>query len=414
VRLAARDEVIEQVRASMRFTDRGLTIDSLSAVQTGRQRQPGTVRGSGEAHFTGNTLQDYRFQLQLRNFTAVDPAVYVANLDGDFTVTNGPRVRGQVLPLVTSDNVRVHQAVIFYDFSNQSQQQVVEQSTTPLQWVYDVNLTAKNNLRWTPSEADIEFSADLRVQQTPDSMLVYGDLNALRGWYDFFNNRFTIQQADLSFDDVEGLDPVLTIVATTNLPAVAVAVDANENTGGYKVTATISGRSKAPDISFTSDPATLDEAQILQALTVGNPGTTAGRSVAVRGSIDTYLTRQLNRQLSGELQKVFKGYVDQVEIDREGGLFAGNGDIYVSVNSPITSNLSVRYKEYLPGTSRTGTELTPSSVDLFDRDIQAEYRLNRFIYLTSGVAQRRSATNSPNSVPSGPEYNVAIRARWEY
>jgi hypothetical protein len=136
--------------------------------------------------------------------------------------------------------------------------------------------------------------------------------------------------------------------------------------------------------------------------------------VAVRGSIDTYLTRQLNRQLSGELQKVFKGYVDQVEIDREGGLFAGNGDIYVSVNSPITSNLSVRYKEYLPGTSRTGTELTPSSVDLFDRDIQAEYRLNRFIYLTSGVAQRRSATNSPNSVPSGPEYNVAIRARWEY
>jgi hypothetical protein len=227
--------------------------------------------------------------------------------------------------------------------------------------VYDVNLTAKNNLRWTPSEADIEFSADLRVQQTPDSLLVYGDLNALRGWYDFFNNRFTIQQADLSFDDVEGLDPVLTIVATTNLPSLAGPLDAGENTGGYKVTATITGRSKAPDISFTSDPATLDENQILQALTVGSLGKPGGASVAVRGSIDTYITRQLNRQLSGEMQKVFKGYVDQVEIDREGGLFAGNGDIYVSVNSPITSNLSVRYKEYLPGTSRTGTELTPSN-----------------------------------------------------
>src|SRR5262249_35390213 len=150
----------------------------------------------------------------------------------------------------------------------------------------------------------------------------------------------------------EGLDPTLNIVATTNVPAIAVA-DAGENTSGYKVTVTITGRSKQPDIQFASDGnPPLDEGQILQALTVGALGTTPGPPAAVPSSIDTYFTRQLNRQLSGEMQRLFKGYIDQVEIDREGGLFAGNGDIYVSVNSPITSNLSVRYKEYLPGTSR--------------------------------------------------------------
>jgi len=43
--------------------------------------------------------------------------------------------------------------------------------------------------------------------------------------------------------------------------------------------------------------------------------------------------------------------------------------------------------------------------------VEAEYRVNRFIYLTSGVSRRRVATNA---LAPTTDYNVNLKARWEY
>jgi autotransporter translocation and assembly factor TamB len=351
---------------------------------------------------------NYEFKLAMQNFTAVDP-LYIATFDGDFVVSEGPVIHGQMVPFVWSDDVRLQRAVVFYDFTKPNEGALVEASTRPLQWVYDLHVKAKNNLRWTPSDADIEFDADLFVRQSPDTLLLFGDLHALRGWYDFLSTRFTITQANLTFDDVGGLDPLVDVIATTRFSAVPSS--GTEASQRYTVTVTIQGRSKEPTIEFASDPATLDEARILQQITIGAGGG-AGVAAGIGGSLDSYLTRQLNRQLSGEMQRVFRGYLNELEINREGGLFSGEGDVVMTVGGQIAPNLGLRYQQRI--TSGTNTEVSPvAQSDLFDRNIEAEYRLNRFISLTSGLVQRR-ATGSTASASPTSEYNVGLRARWEY
>jgi hypothetical protein len=76
----------------------------------------------------------------------------------------------------------------------------------------------------------------------------------------------------------------------------------------------------------------------------------------------------------------------------------------------------------LPGLARpgapgdlTGAARATNQVEqgLLERDLQAEYRINRFFYITTELAQRRplSVSTLPTLVP---EFNVNLKARWEY
>lgn len=407
MRLAGREELFEQARARLTLGSREITLDSLTAVQASRGRDPGQIWGRGVVRLDGLRLRDYDFTLSMRNVTAIEPGVYLANFDGDFAVARGPRVNGATLPLVTSDNVTVRQAVILFDFTRQTEVEQVEASTQPLYWLYRMHVTAVNNLRWTPPDADIEFSADLTVEQTPDSLLLYGEMSALRGNYWFLANRFNVQQADLTFDNVNGLDPVLDAVATTRI--VTAAADPSRPPVPYTVTVNLQGRSSEPSIEFTSDPDELDEAQMLRELTLGAPGADLGGVVG--DPLDSYLSRQLSRQLSGELGRLFGQYLNEIEVSRQsGGLLTGAGDLVVGVGTQINPNLSLRLWQRVPGTYREPG--TTGAIDLFEREIEAEYRLNRFFRVTSGYTQPRATTASSST--SKPSFHVSLKARWEY
>jgi hypothetical protein len=310
--------------------------------------------------------------------------------------------------------VRVRRAVVLYDFTRQTETQAVAASTEPLFWVYRLHLTANDNVHWKPSDADIEFSADLIAEQTPDSLLLYGDLTALRGTYYFLANKFNVDRANLSFDNVGGVDPTLDVQATTQISTTPNDPPGpNDQAVKYDITVAITGRSREPAITFTSSPTGLDEARILRELTLGGP--TRGLGSVVGDPLDSYLTRQLNRQLSSELSHAFNGWVSEWELSREsGGLFTGSGDVVVGVGSQINRNLAVRYKQRVPGTTRAETVPATAAQDLFERDMEAEYRLNRFFSVTSAVAQRRSLNGAGSSVTAAPTFNVDLRARWEY
>src|SRR4029453_16669058 len=98
----------------------------------------------------------------------------------------------EVLPHITSDNVEMRRAVILWDFTRQSQADVIQASTQKLFWTYRIHLHATDNLRWQPADGDIEFSADLNLEQRPDKLVMFGDMTALRGTYWFLSNRFNI------------------------------------------------------------------------------------------------------------------------------------------------------------------------------------------------------------------------------
>jgi hypothetical protein len=134
--------------------------------------------------------------------------------------------------------------------------------------------------------------------------------------------------------------------------------------------------------------------------------------------LDSYVTRMINAQLSPLLSRTFLRDVGQWQVEREqGGLFSGRGDVFVTVAHQFNPRVQVSYKQRVPGFERPGAEALSVSgsteLGLLERNVAAEYRINRFFYVTTELAQRRLQTSAapPTLVP---EFNVNLKARWEY
>ncbi len=415
VRMAGREEVLEGVSADLTLDETRITLDTMTARQRTRQGAPGLVSARGVVDLKGLTLKDYRFDLHLRDFTALESGVYAALFDGDFAVTDGRKVNGATLPLVVG-NAELRRAVVLFDFANQSQVQQVAAATQPLYWLYRIQLNATDNLRWQPSDADIEFSADLRLEQTPDSLIIYGDMSALRGSYYYLSSKFRMDRVNLTFDNVGGVNPKLDILAVTRVPKSALtggrgpSLSSSDERGSEDITVTITGRANEPVMEFSSESGA-DEPQVLKALTYG-PVLTEKPVRAGVDFADNWVTRNLNRQLSDDLSRVFQGYLRDWELAREsGGLFQGEGDVVLGVTSQLTRKIDLRYRQRLPGSARPTANLTTTP---FERDVAAEFRINRFFYITSELIQRRTLTSTSGAAPTAPEFNLNLKARWEY
>jgi hypothetical protein len=325
-------------------------------------------------------------------------------------------------------DVTLRGARVLFDFANQSETQQLAARTQPLYWTYRIRLLANSNLRWQPPDGDIEFNADLTLEQTERTLDIFGDLSAIRGTYDFLSNRFNVVVADLTFDNVGGVNPTLDIEATTRVVPVLRTANSAElqpgvgnDTRVHLVTVRITGRAATPTITFESDPADWDQPTILSQLTVGRflgGGTVASQ---LSNPLDSYVTNMINAQLSPLLSRTFLRDVGQWKLERQqGGLFGGQGDIFVTVAHQFNPRVQVIYSQRLPGFERPGaadlgssTGATSIEQGLLERNVAAEYRINRFFYISTELAQRRlqSSTALPALVP---EFNVNLKARWEY
>ncbi|MBI5708684.1 MAG: translocation/assembly module TamB domain-containing protein [Candidatus Eisenbacteria bacterium] len=410
--VTGREERLEDIHAAFHFDQAHMTMDTLFA----RSGDRGTVRGRGVIDLSGLRLRDYRFDLAMRDFTTIEAGFYAAEFDGDLAVTKGPRVNGQTLPLVTGD-VRVKEARVDFDFANQSETEQLAATTQPLIWTYRIHLTASHNLRWQPPDGEIEFSGDLTLEQTEKALSIWGDLRAIRGTYDFLSNRFAVRKADLTFDNVGGVNPVLDVEATTRIvPAAATPSGEGFATAApeavpHTITVRITDRAAHPHIAFASDPGDWGEAAILRELTVGR--LLEGSAQGIGDPLDNYLTRKINEQLSPFLSKTFLHDVGQWQLARQqGGLVLGQGDVIVTVAHQVTPQVQLVYQQRLPGFERT-PPVAGTINRTFERNVTAEYRINRFFYITTELAQRRALSASTAS-SSVPDFNVNLKARWEY
>jgi hypothetical protein len=408
VRPAGREEILEGVYADLHFDEAGIQLDSLTA----HQGRTGRVWSKGVARMNGFTVKDYKFDLRMRDFASSQEGLYALLFDGDFSVMNGPPVLGQPLPQVVGD-VQVKRGVIEFDFANQSEVQKRAATTEPLYWTYKIHLGASSNLRWRPPDGDMEFDADLDLEQTPDSLLIYGEMHLVKGHYFFLSNRFNVTQADLTFDNQKGVDPTLDIIAETRLkPSRGELAQGGSFSGSSQapenIYARLTGRSSSPVIELTSSSG-WDQKQILGELTYGR---FTGEGVSPTDPVQNYLTRQISNQLSSELAKLFNDGINQWEVERDQGeLFNGGGAIVMSVGGDINNRTSWLYRQRIPGLDRPNTT-TGISSSLFDRDVEVEYRLNRFIYATTELTQHR--VSQVVAGQNNTEFNVNLKARWEY
>lgn len=413
LRLAGREELLEHVNASFRLDESRISLDTLTA----RQGERGRVQAHGVVEVSGQGVKGYTFQLTMRDFTTVETGLYAAQFDGDFTVTQGPVIDGHRVPFVTG-RAELKRAAILYDFANQSEDDLIAASTQPRFWVYRIQVNANSNLHWQPPDGDIEFSANLSLEQTPEELKIYGDMRSIRGYYYFLSNRFNVTRADLVFDDVGGVNPTLDAEAVTRIVPLRdpseVSLQNTVSNDPHDVIVRITGRSQEPNITLTSSPADWDQATILREMTLGR-FEDAG-AMALGDPLDNYLTRAINRTLSEEMSRAFRGYVSEWQLERErGGLLGGTGDIIMRVRSQITPSLQVGYGQRVGSLGLATTSATAGAAELnpFERDVQAEYRINRFFFVTTELIQRRSL-GGQSATTSGAEFNVNLKARWEY
>ncbi|HEY6866267.1 MAG TPA: translocation/assembly module TamB domain-containing protein, partial [Candidatus Eisenbacteria bacterium] len=418
---AGREEVLEDVYANFRLGESRIVLDTLYA----REGRRGQITGHGTIEIQGAGLKAYHLDLALREFTVHEAGFYVAQINGTAAVTDGPRIGGQIVPMITGE-ITLDKGVVVFDFANQAEQERLAATTQPLLWTYRIHMVALNNLRWRPPDGDIEFSADLTLEQTPGALSIWGDMHALRGTYHFLSNKFTVNKADLTFDNVGGINPVLDveavtrIVPTQGLPPPDVSGAVAESSLPHDVTVLITGRSDRPTIEFQTSVVGLpnsendwDQARVLQELTVGRFIDKGG--VSIGDPVDNYITRKLNEQLDPLLSKAFMGYVNQWTLAREqGGVFTGQGELLIKVSSQVNPQLLVSYSQKLPGFARPYTTTDPTSTGSLERNVEAEYRLNRFFFITTGYVQRRSLGTSLTGGTLGGEFDVNLKARWEY
>ncbi len=410
VRPAGREEILDGVNADLRFDESRVLLDSLVA----KQGRTGRVWSKGSAQLTGLAVKTYAFDLSMRDFASSQEGLYALLFDGDFKVVNGPPVLGQPLPQVIGD-VHAKRGVVEFDFANQSEVQKRMATTEPLYWTYRIHLNAPSNLRWRPPDGDIEFNADLDLEQTPDSLLIYGEMHLIKGHYYFLSNRFTLSQADLTFDNQQGVDPVLDIVADTRLrPSRGELASGTQLSSGTSnledITARLTGRSSQPQIVLTSNSG-WDQREILGELTYGR---FTGEGVSPTDPVQNYLTRQISNQVSRELASFFDDRINKWELARDQGeLFGGPGGVLMSVGGDIDARTSWTYRQRLPGLDNPVTsQQAGTSNSLIDRDVSVEYRINRFIYATTELTQRRVGANTVGQ--NNTEFNVNLKARWEY
>jgi translocation and assembly module TamB len=186
-----------------------------------------------------------------------------------------------------------------------------------------------------------EWRSDMRVRGTAKAPRIVGDLEVVRGTFNFAGRRLEITNGDVSFDGGVLTDPLLDITASTTVQSVTAAVN-------------ISGRAQNPQIAFTSTPA-LPQDEILARLLFGN---SAG-SLSPIQAIQLASTLNSLRGGGGGLNPLGK-LRSAPGLSRLRVVTAGGGGAALSAGQYITSNIYLEVVTDARGFTATQLEIALS------------------------------------------------------
>lgn len=253
----------EDVRATLLFYPDAVVLDGLGARLGG-----GTLQASGRVDLPAGAPFSYRFQASARDVTLRYPEGWLARGRGDLTLasTEGGR---QVSGAVDLDrayylrDVQVSLAQLLRALLARQRVQVAETdevlSTTQL----NVALRVPGGLRVRNNLANLRGSADLFLRGTLARPVVFGRVEMDRGGTVVYaDNEYKVERAILSFANPYRIEPVLDLVAKTEVSS-------------YQVTLNLSGPFDRLRATFASDPPIAD-LEVLSLLATGQAGSLSG------------------------------------------------------------------------------------------------------------------------------------------
>lgn len=108
------------------------------------------------------------------------------------------------------------------------------------------------------TDADIEIGGEVKVlKAASEKVRLVGEIRLLRGWYVFQGRRFTIEEGTIRFAGATPPEPTFYITASFK-------------TTDYRIEVHVTGSSKKPHLTLSSDPS-LEQADILSVILFGKP-----------------------------------------------------------------------------------------------------------------------------------------------
>lgn len=334
---------------------------------TGTDGDDGRFEVRGEIAVQNLRLGEFDLRATARELDVMDLSRQDIQVNADIEIggtTSVPVVRGRVevdeaiyrLPESTGkDVIDLNEAVIYVDIPGAGPTEAIERSASLWSRArVDVDVVVTSDAIIQSNKARIEIAGDLSLSKPSGTRLptFSGTLQVLRGYYEEFGRRFTIEGGDVFFYGTPDINPGLNIVATQTVENV-------EGVGDVQVRITLGGTLRNPTIDVSSTPQ-FDRSEILSIALFGTPRPSAGQERQLQDTAQGLVTggllsaaAPLQAALSEELGvDVFEVSQIQDDAGRMATLFRVgkfiSPDVYVAFEQEVGANeasrIALRYQ----------------------------------------------------------------------
>jgi hypothetical protein len=382
-RLSGMEERYNQVNAKVLLDDTLVTIAELG----GREGKKGTFGCTGWIGLKGWKPAQYGIAFNAEEFVLASLSNVLAIVSGKVKV--GTRIEnGAVLPVITG-SCEVKQSEVYYDLGSLSSSPEKGAVEAP-NWFAAVDLKIPGNTWIRTPDARVELQGNVTLYNDEKGMYLRGDLNLVRGWYNVYNNKFTITSGKLQFVTAGGFRPVVDVEAETRDPE------------GRKIYLTLQWHQDdlEPKLALRHEDAGYSETDIWKMLGGGVvAGEGADASWDARGTAQNLAANYVERMLNSQME----GVTIELEAGRSADQTSGADDFRstkIAVGKYLSEGLYVKYKQGLSISSA--------------REIEVEYRISDLLVLRSEVIRYFEKAIQGNSPRSSDEINVDLKLRWEF
>lgn len=374
LRLAGRTEWLWDAHARITLTNNAVVVNDFTAKEGSR----GRLRATGN----WSRMNDYRFQIELEDFT-VSQSGMIGIVDGTINMSPDETTAGRLLPRFDG-LVRIKNGDIL-----EWPEEGPEQTSGAIDAIYDLTVdvgrvNVNTNELQTTTNAVIG-DGELTVRNYPETLRLGGTLTVLEGGGTVYGNQFRVRRGELTFLEVDGVNPELDIVAETRIRS-AYARQRGFSDTSPRIVATVSGTLKEPVIQLTTEPEDLglSQTEIFEYLTIGRFATNGDASAGLEPTAEILLGL-----IAQDLARAVP-YVDHVAVT-------------TSEETPSISFVKSLSDEWTIGYT-TGVSSSP------DQEISVEARLSRILVLKGGVIRDELTTSGE----PGGRYNLDLRLNFEY
>ena len=313
---------------------------------TANDNLDGQLEASGQLSF--NTPQNTQFTLNLNDFQLFDSDEIEGTISADLNAQGqeeGYLLSGDVnlgeFDIVIPERFQSDIPELNIVEKNEHQTQKDQLKTVNL----DINVSADNRIFVRGWGLDAEFGGNIDVDGTLDNPQFNGNFRSVRGRYEEFGRRFTLERAYLRFQGSAPPSPYLDILATTDADEIEASVN-------------LSGEIGNPSIQLSSTPS-LPEDEIMSHILFGENLSSISpfQAIQLKQTLDRFTGRGGNgfnplgklRDLTG---------LDDIRVDTD-----DEGQASVGVGKYLTEDVYLELEKgagEASGTAKIQVEVAPN------------------------------------------------------